>query len=372
MRRVMQDLLLPTQDTTTEDELATHFETLFRDNLAKELERCYSPDLSKLPRRGRTGNGSAPRIIVSHNPPGEDRWTIVFRIRDGSLTLEPDHESYASPTFSRFFEALNEDRFTRRLGRLRRAENTVAPVYFPAARSGYVQMRHVLSSLLIAALGRGYFDQVALGKISGVAADFLQFLAGLEGSAESKIPIEAVDRLEQELLHGRITLTSAGDAPQMIEFAPEGLDEFWPMDSAATSIVEVAPLLLYLRHSATSRDLLFIDEPEAHLHPQNQLVLADVLLDLASLIEGMVIGTHSEFFVTGVSNGLLRRRAADPDARLAARLYQLVPAQTTGGYELDWSDIDDSTGFSVEQFSTVAEAALDEGDLLFERIQTSG
>jgi hypothetical protein len=242
-------------------------------------------------------------------------------------------------------------------------------VYFPAARSGYVQMQNVLWQLLIGALGRGYFDQVSLGKISGVAADFLEFVAGMDPARTSQIPEEIVDRLEKKLLHGHLRLLATGDAAKKIEFSPEGLEEYWPVDAAATSVVELAPLLLYLRHRAARRDLVFIDEPEAHLHPTNQLVLADVLLDVSLHISGLIVGTHSEFFATGISNGLLRRRSEGVESLPPVTLYELNPAQTTGGFEARQIDIDDHSGFDISQFSDVADAALDEAETLFENAQ---
>ena len=351
-------------------QIGERFAAVFRDRLNKEFERCYSPDLSKLPRRGRTGNGSAPRVIVSHAPPGEPPWKVIFRIRDKSLALETKHPEFQLPQFRSQLKLIRNNRRTQAFRRLTENKEAVAPVYFPAARSGYAQMSTVLESLLIAALGRGYFDQVSLGKISGVAADFLQFLAGIQPSETSSIPPDAAESLESDLLHGHLRLTSGGDTATVIEFAPIGVNEYWPMDAAATSIAEIAPLLLYLRHRAASRDLVFIDEPEAHLHPENQIVLADVLLSLSDYIAGLVVGTHSDFFVTGVSNGLLRRRAAASSDHAPVSLYELVPAKSTGGFEAVPSGIDESSGFSVHQFADVADSALDEAESLFEKVQT--
>jgi predicted ATPase len=354
------------------DVLAAFVDT-FRTVLERELTRCFSLDLGKLPRRGRTGNGSAPRIVVSHNPPGQSPWRLVFRIRDGGLVHDARHPDSRLPSFERQLEISMESQLTttarrRRLTQLRRIVN---PIYFPAARSGYVQMQTVISALLIAALGRGYFEQVAVGKISGVAADFLQFLAEIDPTEDSSLPSDAVERLEEELLRGHLRLSGSADTAKVIEFAPAGLEEYWPMDSAATSIAELAPLLLYLRHQATSRDLLFIDEPEAHLHPSNQLILADVLLQLSGLIRGMVVGTHSDFFAAGISNGLLRRRRDDPRAALDVSLYELIPASSTGGFVTEERMISVTAGFSIDQFSDVAEAALDEAEDLFEQLEES-
>lgn len=370
-RTLRMVLLAPRRlESLTPRQLGEQFASVFREQLSKELERCYSPNLSMLPRRGRAGNGSAPRIIVSDAPPGDRKWKLIFRIREGQLALEPKYSGYSLPSYQTLLDQISSEGpapVYRSLTAARRPRGP-SPVYFPAARSGYVQMQSVVSALLISALGRGDFQQLSVGKISGVAADFLQFLASMNPSRDSSLPQHVADSLEQDLLHGNVKLTAASDAAKVIEFAPEGLNESWPMDSAATSVAEIAPLLLYLRHRARRQDLLFIDEPEAHLHPANQIVLADVLLELSSYISGMVVGTHSEFFVTGISNGLLRRTDR-VSSRTPVSLYELSPAQATGGYESVRMPVDSQAGFNVDQFSSVAEAALDEAEALFGRVQ---
>lgn len=349
--------------------ISERFALAFRDALTRQLERCYSPDLSKLPRRGRRGNGSAPRISISGVSQGAP-WRLVFRIRDNALVLEPSHPLYQLPQFDD--EQIIRSRLAsfseERRAWMRQRRNLVTPVYFPAARSGYVQMQSVLASLLIGALGRGDFEQVSIGKISGIATDFLQFLVGIDPSRESPLPTTAADALERDLLRGHLRLASHNEFARTIEFAPEGLDEYWPMDSAATSIGEIAPLLLYLRHKATARDLLFIDEPEAHLHPANQIVLAGILHDLSEHLAGMVLATHSEFFVTGISNSVLRHLVRGR-TRSTVAVYELTTARSTGGYEAVPVEVDPTVGFSVDQFSDVAESALDEAESLFEQGQ---
>ena len=60
-------------------ELGEFYAEQFRETFAHELARCFSPDLGRLPRRGRTGNGSAPRIIISDATPADGRWQLAKR-----------------------------------------------------------------------------------------------------------------------------------------------------------------------------------------------------------------------------------------------------------------------------------------------------
>lgn len=350
--------------------LGDRFASSFRELLSEELQRCFSADLAKLPRRGRGGAGSAPRIFVSDDNTTDGQWNLVFRVEGHYLTLETSHPDYRNPHFPGFIQMVESGRFVGQLLRRRRLSQRVNPVYFPAGRSGYVQMYKVLSSILLAALGRGYYDDIALGKISGIAADFLQFLGSMDARSSSRLGADQVRQLERELLHGYVRLLRTDEYAQNLEFFPEGLEESWPMDSAATSVAELAPLLVYLKHRADTSDLVFFDEPEAHLHPANQILIARVLVELAESLRGMVIGTHSEFLATGISNTLLQRITEAPESdAIKFALYELRAARPTGGFEAVRVEADLSSGFAVDQFVTVAEQALDEAESLFVRAQ---
>nr|WP_246851630.1 AAA family ATPase [Patulibacter sp. SYSU D01012] len=345
--------------------LAARFAEFFRDTLSDELKRCWTPDLTMLPRRGRTGNGAAPRILVSGETFG-DSWTLVFWLRNGRLQLDTRNEEYKLPSFTTLAEDIAKaDPPRTHILRLLNSESATRGVYMPAGRSGYVQMQSLLSALLIHALGKGYFEHASVGKIPGTAADFLQFFANLDAKESSAISPDTAARLESELLNASVRMVEQQNARQ-IEFSPAGVNEHWPIDTAATSIAELAPLILYIKHGLTARDFLFIDEPEAHLHPANQLKLASVLFQLSGHINGLVIGTHSDFFVTGISNALLQSTAtARRPNQVPLRVYELRPATRTSGYDGREITVDPSVGFDIEQFSDVAEAAFDEADRLY-------
>jgi energy-coupling factor transporter ATP-binding protein EcfA2 len=356
------------EPSPTEAQLGREFADVFRAALAKELARCYSQDVSKIPRRGRAGNGSAPRIVVSDSSPAGGPWLMAFRLYDEALRLEPDYPGFRLASFPEILAEISAGKTPVLFGG---PHNIIgdSTLYFPAGRAGYVQMQSVVAALLMSALGRGDF-QISVGKISGIAADFLQFLAAVNPSRLTRVHRRIADRLEDELLGGHLRVSSAGDVARVIEFAPEGLLEYWQMDATATSVAEVAPLLLYLRHRARRDDRLFIDEPEAHLHPANQLILADILVELSSLCAGMVIGTHSALFVQGIANSHLRRQDQVGHERTVS-LNQLCAAKTTGGYESVATVLDSAAGFDVDQFSLISEAALDEADRLFLAGQSS-
>lgn len=65
-----------------------------------------------------------------------------------------------------------------------------------------------------------------------------------------------------------------------------------PIDAAGTSILQASQVLAYI--SLFRRQVLILDEPDSHLHPDNQRVLCDLVSTLAAA-RGFqaIISTHS-------------------------------------------------------------------------------
>lgn len=78
-----------------------------------------------------------------------------------------------------------------------------------------------------------------------------------------------------------------------------------PLGAVASSIKELTPLLQLILGGSVSNTAICIEEPEAHLHPEMQISIADLLA--ACINEGtfMQITTHSDYFLQRV-NQLLK------------------------------------------------------------------
>ena len=64
-------------------------------------------------------------------------------------------------------------------------------------------------------------------------------------------------------------------------------------------VAQVLPVLVALRH-ATEGDLVYIEQPELHLHPRAQHAMAQILADAARRGVRMVMETHSEILLRGI------------------------------------------------------------------------
>lgn len=147
---------------------------------------------------------------------------------------------------------------------------------------------------------------------------------------------------------------------------------------ASSSIKQIAPYLLYLRHRARTGSFLIIDEPEMNLHPDTQVRLLESLAILVNLGVHVLVTTHSPYFVDHLNN-LIQGKTDDPTVlkKQAKSLYLrdtrafLRPDQV-GAYEmrdfklvslqrpegdLQWDTLSDPFNQLQQKFFALYEAA---------------
>ena len=74
-------------------------------------------------------------------------------------------------------------------------------------------------------------------------------------------------------------------------------------------ISQVLPVLVAL-HAANSKQLIYLEQPEIHLHPRAQYIMAEVLADAALQGKRLVVETHSSLFLLAIQT--LVAEGSDP------------------------------------------------------------
>lgn len=82
-----------------------------------------------------------------------------------------------------------------------------------------------------------------------------------------------------------------------LSFYYENDDIHIPLSAAASSIREIGVLQLLLEKTALANDAILFEEPEAHLHPMKQRLMADVIASFFKAGAFMQITTHSDYFL---------------------------------------------------------------------------
>ena len=75
-----------------------------------------------------------------------------------------------------------------------------------------------------------------------------------------------------------------------------------PLHLASSSARGISDLYFYLAHSAEKGDLLMMDEPESHLDPSNQILMARLLAFCVNNGIKVLITTHSDYIIKEINN----------------------------------------------------------------------
>ena len=107
------------------------------------------------------------------------------------------------------------------------------------------------------------------------------------------------ENLENELLHGRVQISNDGE----IQFKPlKSLRTILPIQMTASIVKTLSSLVVYLKYIAKENDLIIIDEPEINLHPNNQIIIARILVRLANKGFRILVSTHSDYIIREFNN----------------------------------------------------------------------
>jgi predicted ATPase len=133
---------------------------------------------------------------------------------------------------------------------------------------------------------------------------------------------------------------------------------------------ELAPLATWIKTVLSPRDWLIIDEPEAHLHPESQRRIAQVLVRHVRAGVHVICPTHSSTILHQVSNHILAARL-DPDEREAEGLgeddyvhpdevavYLFQPKRD--GAHVEPVEVNPEWGISEDEFIRVGEVMGEE------------
>ena len=169
------------------------------------------------------------------------------------------------------------------------------------------------------------------------------------------------------IIFGLFLIVKNNNSKNALVYVPNDLDSVFEMTEVSSMVSEVSPIVAFLKYIINSRrirsekrsSILFIEEPEAHLHPNNQIELIEIFSELASAGLTLVVSSHSNYVFNKLNNLVLGKK-------LDYHIYQ--PIYLEQGKEGSKSRIlpIDECGADDENFIDVSEKLYNEREQIIQ------
>ena len=134
-------------------------------------------------------------------------------------------------------------------------------------------------------------------------------------------------------------------------------------------VSEISPIVAFLKYVLVNKDsnyidnngILFIEEPEAHLHPNNQLKLMEVFAELAQAGITIVMSSHSNYVFNKLNNLVL-------SGKLDYNIYEPILLEKGEDGSVSKLMHIDECGADDENFIDVSEALYNEREQIIEKL----
>lgn len=200
-------------------------------------------------------------------------------------------------------------------------QNNVYDLYFlPASRSGLYQAYNNLGKIF-AKLSQWRLqlrEKIEIPALQEYIADYFLQLNSVKTENSNKKLNTIAERIEKEILKGSINYNSEEGK---VEYKHENSQGSLDISMASSMISELAPFVIFFKYvvgASVEQDIknnsqnlqksppiLFIEEPEAHLHPKIQVEMMKVFVELVKAGVKVVMTTHSDYMKDTLSNLLL-------------------------------------------------------------------
>ncbi len=264
---------------------------------------------------------------------------------------------------------------------LKRLDFNIRDIYYlPASRSGLYQALNAFTPIIAELTKNRFFMQnksIELPSLSEPLADYFIDLSTVDKKHVNKEFSEIIELMEKEILKGKVEYE---EKTKRILYKPNNVKIELNLSEASSMVAELSPLVLYFRHILNHKyssinnkdifffdsfyergrkrgyDILFIEEPEAHLHPEIQVKLIELFAKLTNLRLKIFITSHSNYMFNKLNNLLIKKDVN----KEKLKVYHLT--RTENG-TIDGKDMQvTQEGVNDENFQDVSEK------LYFERL----
>lgn len=229
--------------------------------------------------------------------------------------------------------------------------------FLPASRSGIYSGMNAFGGI-VAELSKSrsmVTKKISLPSIPEPISDYFIMLSNIRTPSDHAFNKYST-RIEEDILKGMVTFDTANNT---LLYHPDKGKESFEMTEVSSMVSEVSPIVAFLKFvmevdkvNSSKVPVLFIEEPEAHLHPNNQIMLIEILADLASEGVKIMISSHSNYIFNKLNNLVLSKK-------LEYSIYEPIYLQQQKNGSI-------SNRMAIDEFGAEDENFLDVSEKLYE------
>ena len=240
--------------------------------------------------------------------------------------------------------------------------------YLPASRSGVLQGHKTLASLIVHRASTAWIESKAVDQLPGVITDLVQALLVLDRAKSPSDKVKIVlEFMETNVVAGSVDIKKQLEYPDIYYQNDAGE---YRLHQVSSMISEIAPMILYMKYLVRPGHLFIVEEPESHLDPVNQRLVARAIAMLVNAGVRILVTTHSDIFLQQINNlvqasGLESRKRL----RMGYKAVELLKPSALSAYVFHPGDggtrvaalpVDSDYGISTESFDNVHSALYNE------------
>ena len=258
-----------------------------------------------------------------------------FFLVDGNISFYINADNIESINLE-LEKQLIEKAITRLDTSFSRVLNTCNDVFFlPASRSGLYEAMSIFSSIFarLSQIRHQIKDKIEIPALSEPTSDYFLNLSTIKIGAEKDVYHVFAKEIEEKILSARIEFNEEN---KKLEYFNEHTKLRLNLGETSSMVSEIAPIVAYLKYiinekpiekdktqlinifenfnkenkAAEKAKIIFIEEPEAHLHPEIQILLMDIFARLTKHNVKIVLTTHSNYIFNKVNNLILSKALA--------------------------------------------------------------
>lgn len=238
--------------------------------------------------------------------------------------------------------------------------------FLPASRSGLYNGLSAFNAIIVqltqlrSQIPNNKFE---IPTLSEPNSDYFLNISSINGKGYSTPFSKFAKKIEDKIIKGKISFDKSD---RKLYYEPEKLDLSLELSQASSMISEIAPIIAHLKfilnNAEGTENYLFIEEPEAHLHPKIQVELMKLFAELAGNGLHIVMTSHSNYLFNKLSNMVLAKEI-DPKTISVC----LMKMGENGSFVDENAMHIDEDGIDDDNFADTAEELYSERLKLYEQ-----